>query len=338
MCIVTKPSRLQTKDLHEQEASQQSSAVGGRGKVLLPDIISLLKSKDAATAMTAAPDGVDLPKVDRNDDGLLHVVGERTPPTTIKESGDVVEFESPKSRTASESAAEEIAEELAVVFGTGAARAAEKAALPAVVSMSTMGASNSSFATGNTINGVSTARTPSGYSSSVETTSELEAVPGKQKKKSNSKEKKMMVDHTYHEHMNDLPPMNLNKSSGSRRKSRGRGVASRSGSGDRLHSSLQQQYVCGPTRGGVQHPFPATLHKVLEDMEKNGHENIMSWMPHGRCFMVKEPKEFVKDYMPTYFNQHKFASFQRQLNLYGFKRLTGQGPDKGAYYHGKSSL
>ena len=33
-----------------------------------------------------------------------------------------------------------------------------------------------------------------------------------------------------------------------------------------------------------------------------------------------------------WFSQTKFASFQRQLNLYGFRRLT-TGKDKGAYFH-----
>ena len=37
-------------------------------------------------------------------------------------------------------------------------------------------------------------------------------------------------------------------------------------------------------------------------------------------------------YLYRYFNQSKFASFQRQLNLYGFSRLTS-GKDKGAYFH-----
>ena len=37
--------------------------------------------------------------------------------------------------------------------------------------------------------------------------------------------------------------------------------------------------------------------------------------------------------MPHFFKQSKYASFQRQLNLYGFTRITNRGPDKGAVYH-----
>jgi hypothetical protein len=36
--------------------------------------------------------------------------------------------------------------------------------------------------------------------------------------------------------------------------------------------------------------------------------------------------------MPLYFRQSKITSFQRQLNLYGFIRIT-QGLDRGGYYH-----
>ena len=54
--------------------------------------------------------------------------------------------------------------------------------------------------------------------------------------------------------------------------------------------------------------------------------------PHGRCFIVHKPKEFVSKVMPSYFRQSKLTSFQRQLNLYGFSRITA-GRDRGGYYH-----
>lgn len=78
--------------------------------------------------------------------------------------------------------------------------------------------------------------------------------------------------------------------------------------------------------------FPKKLYEMLADVEKRGLEHIVSWAPHGRCFLVHKKKQFVAQILPTYFSQSKIASFQRQLNLYSFSRLT-QGPDKGGYYH-----
>lgn len=94
-------------------------------------------------------------------------------------------------------------------------------------------------------------------------------------------------------------------------------------------SSMDQEAIA---RGGVATPFPWKLHEMLEDAAKENNESIVSWCPHGRSFIVHKPKIFVEKVMPTYFNQSKFASFQRQLNLYGFHRIT-TGKDKGAYYH-----
>lgn len=54
--------------------------------------------------------------------------------------------------------------------------------------------------------------------------------------------------------------------------------------------------------------------------------------PHGRCFHVHKPQDFVEQIMPKYFRQSKLTSFQRQLNLYGFSRITA-GDDRGGYYH-----
>lgn len=90
------------------------------------------------------------------------------------------------------------------------------------------------------------------------------------------------VDHSYHEHMNDRP------------------------------TTTSTKHV---TRGGVVHPFPVKLHHLLDAISIDGKDDVISWMPHGRCFMVHKPKEFVTSVMPEYFKQSKFASFQRQLNL-----------------------
>lgn len=86
--------------------------------------------------------------------------------------------------------------------------------------------------------------------------------------------------------------------------------------------------------GGVTKPFPEKLHEMLsaESLPHTDASSIVSWLPHGRAFIVKKPKQFTTEIMPKYFRQTKLTSFQRQLNLYGFRRIT-RGPDSGAYYH-----
>lgn len=85
-------------------------------------------------------------------------------------------------------------------------------------------------------------------------------------------------------------------------------------------------------KGGVAIPFPLKLHELLEKAEEEKLTHIVSWQPHGRAFVVHQPKKFVTELMHRFFRQTKLTSFQRQLNLYGFSRLT-RGPDGGGYYH-----
>ena len=85
-------------------------------------------------------------------------------------------------------------------------------------------------------------------------------------------------------------------------------------------------------RGGVATSFPLKLHSLLDQIEQDGLAHVISWQPHGRAFVVHKPKEFVNHVMPKYFRQTKITSFQRQLNLYGFCRLT-KGRDNRGYYH-----
>jgi hypothetical protein len=80
--------------------------------------------------------------------------------------------------------------------------------------------------------------------------------------------------------------------------------------------------------------FPLKLQRILDKLEADGNSDVVSWLSHGRAFQVRDPDRFVDELMPQYFNQTKYSSFQRQLHMYHFERITA-GPDKGAYHHPK---
>jgi len=90
--------------------------------------------------------------------------------------------------------------------------------------------------------------------------------------------------------------------------------------------------VCPTRGGGVTEPFPERLHRLLKEVEENSQSDVVSFFAHGRAFAIHNREKFVKHIMPKYFNQSRLSSFQRQLNLYGFTRITN-GADAGGYYH-----
>jgi hypothetical protein len=82
-------------------------------------------------------------------------------------------------------------------------------------------------------------------------------------------------------------------------------------------------------QNAYQDPFPVKLHSMLDDAERMGNEGIVSWNEDGLSFSVHDPKKFAQKMMQSYFNQTKYKSFQRQLNLYKFERVS-KGKRKGA--------
>lgn len=79
-------------------------------------------------------------------------------------------------------------------------------------------------------------------------------------------------------------------------------------------------------------PFPLKLHIILKILEEEGNDCIISWLPHGRAFVIHNPSRFEQEVVKRFFKHSQISSFRRQLNLYGFLRLSN-GRDTGAYYH-----
>lgn len=46
-------------------------------------------------------------------------------------------------------------------------------------------------------------------------------------------------------------------------------------------------------KGGCACPFPWRLHVMLEATEKEGLQDVVSWRPHGRAFIVHRVSDFV---------------------------------------------
>mmetsp|Transcript_25494 Transcript_25494/g.37807 ORF Transcript_25494/g.37807 Transcript_25494/m.37807 type:complete len:339 (-) Transcript_25494:222-1238(-) len=102
-------------------------------------------------------------------------------------------------------------------------------------------------------------------------------------------------------------------------------------------NELDDKGLTVSTKGGIYIPFPEKLFKMLRyiDLQEPELANVISWQPHGRCFLVHDVPSFESIILPRFFGHNRNSSFLRQLNLWNFKRLRNKrkGMDYGAYYN-----
>jgi HSF-type DNA-binding len=72
-----------------------------------------------------------------------------------------------------------------------------------------------------------------------------------------------------------------------------------------MEASLQAQADPLPSSSVLTSPqpmdnrnFPARLHQCLTELERQGLGHIVSFQPHGRCFVVRKQQEFVDQVLP----------------------------------------
>lgn len=110
------------------------------------------------------------------------------------------------------------------------------------------------------------------------------------------------------------------------------GTHDRSASTSDAATSLAAAAAAAARTADRPNQFPWKLYDMIDTAEKRNEEHIISWIRDGTAFKVHDRDAFMGEYMTKMFNQTKYKSFQRQLNLWGFERFQ-HGPDKGAYYH-----
>lgn len=96
-----------------------------------------------------------------------------------------------------------------------------------------------------------------------------------------------------------------------------------------MMETVDSQQPKKTARGGSQTMFPGRLHELLEYVESQGLDYIVSWVRNGTAFMVHNQAELLK-LLSFFFGQTKYRSFTRQLNMWSFQREE-VGPFKGSF-------
>ena len=77
--------------------------------------------------------------------------------------------------------------------------------------------------------------------------------------------------------------------------------------------------------------FLVKLYKILNENESNPY---IHWSEDGKAVIISDSSGLTKKVLPKYYNQHNFASFVRQLNMYNFHKVrTDQKTGEQKYIH-----
>lgn len=74
------------------------------------------------------------------------------------------------------------------------------------------------------------------------------------------------------------------------------------------------------------------LREMLDAVQDEGKADVASWLPHGKAFMIHEPKAFEETILHRFFKASKYRYFCDVLRSWGFV-IFKNGKDKGAFYH-----
>jgi hypothetical protein len=91
-------------------------------------------------------------------------------------------------------------------------------------------------------------------------------------------------------------------------------------SNDKSLTSFKKQKPRKSTANVLQ-KRPAFVIKLWKMINDSSNSQYISWMKNGKAFQVNDRENFMKYVLPKYFKHNNFASFVRQLNMYGWHKI-----------------
>ncbi|KAI9871136.1 MAG: stress-responsive transcription factor hsf1 [Pleopsidium flavum] len=70
-------------------------------------------------------------------------------------------------------------------------------------------------------------------------------------------------------------------------------------------------------------PIPPFVQKLSSFLDESRNTDLIRWSDNGDSFIVLDEDEFAKTLIPELFKHNNYASFVRQLNMYGFHKKVG---------------
>ncbi|PKA48808.1 Heat stress transcription factor A-2b [Apostasia shenzhenica] len=107
---------------------------------------------------------------------------------------------------------------------------------------------------------------------------------------------------------------------------------------DVVKQECSEASSCSPVDVGLPQPMgglhdagpPPFLTKTFDLVDDPCTNLVISWSKTNNSFVVWEPHSFAVDMLPKHFKHSNFASFVRQLNTYGFRKID---PDRWEFAH-----
>ncbi|CAC5400410.1 HSF1 [Mytilus coruscus] len=85
---------------------------------------------------------------------------------------------------------------------------------------------------------------------------------------------------------------------------------------------MSEMFIVNNTAQNMPNTVPAFLTKLWTLVENPMVDDLICWDENGTSFHVYDQGRFAKEILPHYFKHSNIASFIRQLNMYGFRKVS----------------